>query len=78
MDQVHPEVLNLVQEGMELDSSIKELEGYLGYKMDDVPTDRRSSSCQSYTYIPVKTFKRFISGMDGSSGPKDNPHVYRN
>ena len=56
-------MLNLMKEGMDLDESIQNLEGYLGYKRDDIPTDRRSSSCQSYSYIPIKTFKRFIGGM---------------
>lgn len=58
VDDVDPRLLEFLMEGMELDESIEKLEGsidnrrYLGER-------RRSSSCSSYGYIPIKTFKRF-------------------
>jgi hypothetical protein len=58
--EFNPKMVKIIKEGLDLDDSIEHLEGYLGHSRDEIPTDRRSSSCQSYTYIPVKTFKRFV------------------
>lgn len=58
VDDVDPKLLDFFMEGLELDESIEKLEGSID-NHDYLGERRRSSSCSSYGYIPIKTFKRF-------------------
>lgn len=58
VDDVDPKLLEFLMEGIELDESIEKLEGSIDNQRY-IEERRRSSSCSSYGYIPIKTFKRF-------------------
>lgn len=59
-EDLYSSLASIVNEGLEIDGSIKDLECYFGCKIDDIPTERRSSSCQSYAFNPVQKLRRLM------------------
>jgi hypothetical protein len=59
-EDLYSSLASILDEGLEIDNNIKELESYLGCKIDDIPTERRSSSCQSFAFNPVKKLRRMM------------------
>ena len=58
MNDVDPKMYEFLMEGIELDKSIEKLEGSIKNRIY-MGDRRRSSSCSSYGYIPIKNLRRF-------------------